>query len=121
MLGFSDLIPILVFGGFISAVWGMLSMISQRNSRAQERLTRLRRPQSLADIELDQPRKEERMQGIVETAKALSRPLMPQTELEQSALKMKLANAGFRSDSAVAVFVGIRFATLLIFFLIGAA
>ena len=27
---------------------------------------------------------------------------MPQTELEQSELKIKLANAGFRSDSAVA-------------------
>ena len=34
---------------------------------------------------------------------------MPKTELEQSALKIKLANAGFRSDSAVAVYLGIRF------------
>ncbi len=49
----------------------------------------------------------------METAKALSGPLMPQTELEQSELKIKLANAGFRSDSAVAVYLGLRFVTLI--------
>ena len=35
---------------------------------------------------------------------------MPQTELEQSVLKIKLANAGFRSESAVSVYLGLRFA-----------
>src|SRR5262249_26265276 len=65
-------------------------------------------------------KKGERFQGIVETAKALSAPLMPQTELEQSALKVKLANAGFRSDSAAAVYQGLRFASLMFFFLLSA-
>jgi tight adherence protein C len=60
--------------------------------------------------------KKERFQGVVETAKALSGPLMPHTELEQSALKTKLANAGFRSDSAVAVYLGLRFGSLVFFF-----
>jgi tight adherence protein C len=46
---------------------------------------------------------------------------MPQTELEQSELKIKLANAGFRSDSAVAVYLGLRFASLLIFLLLACA
>src|SRR5262249_1500988 len=45
----------------------------------------------------------------------LSKPLMPQTELEQSALKVTLANAGFRSDSAISIYLGIRFATFLVF------
>ena len=57
----------------------------------------------------------------METAKALSGPLMPQTELEQSELKIKLANAGFRSDSAVAVYLGLRFAVLIGFLLLGLA
>jgi tight adherence protein C len=122
IIGVADIIPFLVFGGFVFAVWGLLSMISQRNSRAQERLARLSRPASLAEIDLTQPaKKEERMKGIMDTAKALSRPLMPQTELEQSALKLNLANAGFRSDSAVAVYLGLRFATLLACFIISAA
>jgi tight adherence protein C len=122
IIGISDIIPFLVFGTFVAAVWAILSMISQRNSRAQERLTRLSRPASLAELEAQQPgKKEDRLQGIVDTAKALSKPLMPQTELEQSELKIRLANAGFRSDSSVAVYLGIRFGTLLAFFLISSA
>ena len=57
----------------------------------------------------------------METAKALSGPLMPKSEGEQSALKNKLAHAGFRSESAVSVYLGLRFATFLLFSLVGAA
>jgi tight adherence protein C len=120
-VGLADIIPFLVFAGFVAAVWAMLSMISQRNSRAQERLAKLSRPQSLVEIDLEAKKSSEAMQGIVDTAKALSKPLMPQTELEQSALKLQLANAGFRSDSAVSVYLGLRFATLLIFFVASVA
>jgi tight adherence protein C len=120
IIGLSDLIPFLVFGVFIFGVWSVLSMISQRNSRAQERLARLSRPASLVDLDTQHSAaKEPRMQGIVDTAKALSKPLMPQTELEQSALKTRLANAGFRSDSAIAVYLGLRFASALLFLFIG--
>src|SRR5438046_1589255 len=119
MVGFSDLIPFMVFGVFVFGIWSVLSMISQRNSRAQERLTRMSRPASLVDIDTAQSvSKEPRMQGIMDTAKALSKPLMPQTELEQSALKIRLANAGFRSDSAMAVYLGLRFASTILFALV---
>jgi tight adherence protein C len=47
--------------------------------------------------------------------------MMPQTELEQSELKIKLANAGFRSDSAITVYLGLRFASLIFAALIAAA
>ena len=121
MIGFSDLIPFIVFGGFVCAIWGILSMISQRNSRAQERLARMSRPASLAEIDLQSDKKEDRLQGFVDTAKAFSKPLMPQTELEQSALKVTLANAGFRSDSAIGVYLGLRFACFLLFAVTSAA
>jgi len=117
----TDVIPLLVFFGIVLAIWALLSMISQRNTRAQERLARISRSASLAEIE--DPllsKKAERFQSIVETAKALSSPLMPQTELEQSALKVKLANAGFRSDSAAAVYQGLRVASLCFFALLSA-
>ena len=110
-----DLIPILVFGGFVFGLFAVLSMLSQRNSRAAQRLDRFSRPASLAEIEDPKVQKKDRFQGIMETAKAFSSPLMPQTELEQSQLKLKLANAGFRSDSAVSVYLGLRFATFLAF------
>jgi tight adherence protein C len=115
-----DLIPLLVFAGIVLGIWAVLSMISQRNSRAQERLARLSRPTSLAEIE-EPNKKVERFKGLMQTAKALSSPLMPQSELEQSNLKLKLANAGFRSDAAPMVYSGIRFASLLGFLLLGLA
>ncbi len=120
LVGIQELIPLMVFAGLVAGIFALLSMLSNRNSRAQERLAQLSRPQSLADIDEKMPKKE-RFQGVMETAKALSGPLMPGTELEQSALKTKLANAGFRSDSAVAVYLGMRFASLVTFFLISLA
>jgi tight adherence protein C len=121
VIGFAELIPLAVFAGLVALVFAVLSMISNRNSRAAERLERISRPASLAEIEDPSKAKKERFQGVMETAKALSKPLMPQTELEQSELKMKLAHAGFRSDSAVSVYLGIRFATLMTFLFISMA
>jgi tight adherence protein C len=114
-----DVIPLLVFAGIVLGIMAVLSMVSQRNSKAQERLGRMSRPASLAEIEEPKQQKNERFQGLVQTAKAFSSPLMPQTELEQSALKMKLANAGFRSDAAPMVYSGIRFVSLIVFLGLG--
>jgi tight adherence protein C len=120
LVGIQELVPLLVFAALVAGLFALLSMLSNRNSRAQERLERISRPASLAEIE-DPMMKKDRFQGMVETAKALSGPLMPQTEIEQSQLKITLANAGFRSDSAVAVYLGIRFAVLMGFSLLGLA
>jgi tight adherence protein C len=119
--GLHELIPLFVFAGFVCAVWAVLSMISRRNSRAQERLARFSRSGSVVDPGSQLDQKEERLQGIMDTAKALSKPLMPKTELEQSRLKVTLANAGFRSDSAISVYLGLRFATFLLFAVASAA
>lgn len=115
----TEVVPLVVFAGFVFGVWSVLSLISNRNSRATERLERIGRPASLAEIE-DPRHKKERFQGVMDTAKAFSAPLMPQTELEQSELKIRLANAGFRSDGAAAVYTGLRFVSFMTFTLLGA-
>jgi tight adherence protein C len=46
---------------------------------------------------------------------------MPHTELEQNALRMRLANAGFRSDTAPMIYSGLRVACLLLGFIVSAA
>jgi tight adherence protein C len=120
LVGLQELVPLLVFACLVAGLFALLSMMSNRNSRAQERLERISRPASLAEIE-DPKLKKDRFQGVMETAKALSGPLMPQTELEQSQLKIRLANAGFRSDSAVAVYLGLRVAVLIGSLLLGLA
>ena len=115
VLGFEDMIPLLVFAGIVAGIWALLSMISNRNSQALDRLSRLSRPQSLADIE--DPAKSgkgNKLQGLTDAVKSISKPLMPQSELEQN----KLANAGFRSDAASMVYSGIRLVCLAISFLI---
>lgn len=120
MIGVADVIPLLVFIGFVVAIWGVLSLLSDRNSRATDRLTRLSRGQASAD-DGQSIKKEERMQGLVETAKALAKPMMPQNEADTSTLKTELAYAGFRSESAVAVYAGTRFALLLGFLTLSAS
>src|SRR5687768_3569312 len=113
------LVPLLVFFGIVMGIWGVLSALSNRNSRSLERLARLSRPPSLVDMEDGKLAKSnERFQGLADMAKSLSSPLMPKTQLEQNALKTKLANAGFRSEAAPIVYSGIRFASLLVFFLV---
>jgi tight adherence protein C len=113
-----DLVPLLVFLAIVLGIWGILSAISNRNSRAVERLARLGRPKSLVELEAPALNKYERLAGLVETAKVFSNPLMPKTELEQSALRIKLANAGFRSDAAPMIYSGLRFLCLLVFFVL---
>ena len=114
-----DLIPLLVFGGIVAGIWATLSLISNRNSKALDRLARISGRHMMG--EPDEPKKPERLQGLLDTAKALSSPLMPQTELEQNALKQRLNNAGFRSDAAPMVYSGLRLACLLIGFVVSAA
>jgi tight adherence protein C len=120
--GFEDLIPLFVFGGIVMGIWALLSVISNRNSQALDRLSRLSRPPSLAD--LDDPTKAgkgNKFQGLTDAVKSISRPLMPQTEVEQNALKTKLANAGFRSDAAPMIYSGIRIISLAFFLLLSIA
>lgn len=122
LFGFEDLIPLLVFTGIVMGIWALLSVISNRNSQALDRLSRLSRPASLAEIE--DPLKagnRSKFQGLANAVKSVSRPLMPQTEVEQNALKTKLANAGFRSDAAPMVYSGIRIVALAVFLLIAIA
>jgi tight adherence protein C len=112
-VGLAEAIPILVFIALVAGIFAILNAISNRNSKAVSRLERISRPASLLELEEAKNTKKDRFGGMVEAAKAMSTPLMPQTELEQSALKIELANAGFRSESAPGVYLGIRFALLI--------
>jgi tight adherence protein C len=110
------MIVLVVFVG----MWSFLTVVSQRNSRTQERLQRISRPASLAEIEVPgKASREEKLQGVKKQFESLGALLKPQTELEQSAIKIRLANAGFRSESAAGIFQGIRVVSFVTFTLIG--
>src|SRR5438105_15288389 len=111
MVGLQETIPVLVCFAVVAFIWSILSLISERNSRMQDRLARHSRPASLAEIEDTRlTKKSNHFQGLTDMAKAISEPMMPKSDLEQSELKVRLANAGFRSESATAVYSGIRLA-----------
>jgi tight adherence protein C len=108
-----EAVPVIVCVAVVAGIWSVLSLISERNSRMQDRLARHSRPASLAEMEDPRAgRKTDRFQGLTDMAKAISEPMMPKSELEQSELRVRLANAGFRSDSAAAVYSGLRLASL---------
>ena len=50
---------------------------------------------------------------------ALAKPLQPKSEAEQGKLKTKLANAGFRSEGAGAVFLGLKLVGLVVALFLG--
>jgi tight adherence protein C len=104
---------------FMAGAWYILSAISARNTtRAEERLEQIGRPRSLAEIELNpNGPSEDRFSGLKETVSSLGAALEPQSDLERNSLKIKLANAGFRSEAAPAIYQGIRMVSLLGFLL----
>ena len=77
MFGIEDMIPLLVFGGIVMGIWALLSLISNRNSQALDRLSRLSRPPSLAEIEDPTKAKGNKFQGLADAVKSISKPLMP--------------------------------------------
>lgn len=108
----ATLLPIMVFIAIVAGVFGLMSMISTRNSQAEDRLERIGRPKSLMDLELSQHESRQRFAGIKNVISSLGSSMEPQSDLEKNGLRVTLANAGFRSEAAPAVFQGLRVASL---------
>ncbi len=107
-----DVLPVVVFVGIVAAAFWLLSLISKRNSLAEDRLDRIGRPKSLVDLEMSQNASRDRFNGLKDMFTKLGANMQPKSDLERDGIRVKLANAGFRSESATAVFQGIRLASL---------
>ena len=117
-LSADELTPIFVFLAIVAGTFWLLSVISARNSQAEERLERIGRPKSLVEIEMSQAEAGGgRFKGLQDAFKSLGGAMEPNTELEKSSLRIKLANAGFRSENAAGVYAGIRVVCLVAFLL----
>ena len=111
-LSAEDLAPIFVFGAIVAGTFYILTMLSKRNSMAEDRLDRIGRPKSLVDLELSQAESRQRFSGLKEAMSNIGASMQPQSDLEKNGLRVKLANAGFRSESAPTVYQGLRLACL---------
>ncbi len=113
-----DLVPFAVFGMFAALAWWAMETIAAR-SRTLERLQELNGPRKRNPSERPS-KKTDRVTRVLEKASpALAKPLEPKSELERNNLRIRLANAGFRSDSAPSIFLGLKFVSLLIGLAIG--
>jgi tight adherence protein C len=109
------LVPLGAFLAMALAVWGTLTAIAESNSRASDRLDRLIQGAKVRTGPSDLLRKQDRIQAIVaKAAPALAKPLKPKTEAEEGKLRLQLLNAGFRSENAVHIYLGLKFVSLFV-------
>ncbi|MFH1918557.1 MAG: type II secretion system F family protein [Planctomycetota bacterium] len=121
LFSFEDFLPFALFGLFAAGAWWLLEMVATGKSRAVERLDELRDPNARRKRDVSALKKQDTMTRVLERATpAFARPLEPKNELERSKLKLKLTNAGFRNESAASVFLGLKFAGLLVGLFLGA-
>jgi tight adherence protein C len=114
------ILPAAVFGVILFGAWAMLSLMADREERPLERLKRLNPMQGRGHAEPTVLRQNTRVQEILQmAAPALSKPLMPKSEYEQSQLKLRLATAGWRGENAVSIYLGLKLVLTLIGLAIG--
>jgi tight adherence protein C len=109
-MDFAQILPWAIFGLISFGAWALINAASSRSSRALERLEELRDP-TLRNR--DQSGKTGVGAVVEMAAPALSKALQPKTELEQSELKRRLANAGYNSPNAPQLFLAVKFAMMV--------
>jgi tight adherence protein C len=120
---FEDMIPLAVFGAFAAMAWWFLDWMASKKPRAVERLEELRNPRARAKLLENLPvKRADTVTKVLEKASpALAKALEPKSEADINRLKTRLAIAGFRSEKAGSVFLGLKFVGLLVGVVVGAA
>ena len=112
----TQIVPYAVLGGITFTVFTIFSFFGGRRTRASERLDEIRDP----TMRNRHGESAKGVTGVLEkAAPKLSKALEPQSELEQNALKVRLANAGFSNPNAPQFFLAIKVASLVMGAFIG--
>ena len=109
-----DVVPFVVFAAIVAGAWFLMAALAKRTSRAEERLDRLGKGQSISDIDTLEAKKQ-RFGGLKDAIAQLGGAMEGQTDLEKNTLKLKLANAGFRTDGAAMIYQGLRLLCIVLF------
>jgi tight adherence protein C len=109
------LIPIAFFLAISLAAWSLLGMAAARPRTAEDRLRRLLDGGAALAAEANLAKRQEALQAkITAAAGKLGQSLRPSDAQELGKIRLKLLNAGFRQEQAVAVFFGIKVIGLII-------
>jgi tight adherence protein C len=106
-----------VFGLIAAVAWMIFDWMNKSTRRTDQRLDEIVDPSSRKRVEAKGGSSMSRM--LEAAAPALSAPLQPKTELEQNKLKQSLSHAGFRGESAPAIYMGLKVVGLIAGFVIG--
>ncbi|GAB4148446.1 MAG: type II secretion system F family protein [Planctomycetaceae bacterium] len=110
----SPYLPWLVFGCISLGLVAIFAAFSRSKTRTDERLDELRDPRLRNQHQAGNDDSGNGVGKMFEkAAPALSKALKPKSELEESALKVRLANAGFNSPNAAQIFLAIKVALLM--------
>ncbi|MBA4030534.1 MAG: secretion protein [Planctomyces sp.] len=105
MIDLATIVPIAIFACITLAVFAALQVFSRQESRASQRLDEFNNPL----LREQQKNQKHGMANLLErAAPALSKALEPKSELEQSQLKIRLANAGFHSPGAPMIYLAVK-------------
>ncbi len=113
----SAFLPILAFVLFGSAAWLLMDVISSRASTAEQRLDEFKDPNLRKRKELEDEGRglsSSNLRRVLSKATpALAKPLQSKNENEVGKLKLRLAQAGFRSEAAPPLFLSMKFSMLI--------
>jgi tight adherence protein C len=115
-IDFATIVPFAAFAAIAMFVWFIADTFFFRKTRTEERLEQMKAGRETVT-------KTSSGEGFTKMLKdaspALSKPLQPKTEAQQSKLRERLAFAGLRSEEAAVVFLGVKFLSAMIGLLIG--
>ena len=122
-MNMTTLLPIAIFGAFACGVFYLLDLMIGRKPRAEERLDVLKNPRR---SKLEQQGKgakdaaSDAMTNLLEKATpTFAKALKPKTEKEESGIKLSLSYAGFRRESAVQIYLGLKIIMMAIGLILG--
>jgi tight adherence protein C len=108
-----------IFACVAIGVWLALEFFGGgQRTRAQERLEEIREPRTRRGDGRGRSRQSEAVSKLIEKATpAFSAPLKPKTDEEVGKLRQRLQHAGFRSETAPSIFLGLKIICLALGFL----
>lgn len=114
---FETLLPWLIFATATFFIWALINFLSAKSTRRDERLDELKNP-SLRKGAPQQKGGPQQSKGVgkmlEKAAPTLSKALQPKSEIEQDALAVRLANAGFNSPNAPQLFLTVKMICLIL-------
>ncbi len=122
-MNMTTLLPVAIFGAFACGAFYLLDLMMGRKPRAEERLDVLKNPRRSKLEQQDKSARDtasDTMTSLLEkTTPAFAKALKPKTEKEASGIKLSLSYAGFRRDSAVQIYLGLKIILMVVGLLLG--